>query len=396
MSSRINTLLLEANGTHWAAVCIDTLGQGRLTSGKSLPRWVARNPRLRKLFGDRYADASYLSDWRDAFHQEPRLSVETCNITNLLEFRNSRPKIREYDLIVILHSAAGDRMSILRHTAAWFQGRRGKLAMFIGNEYDLLDEKIAFARQAGADYICTQLPLDTARSLYAGCPAAVVPMPHALNPLVYGVHAGQARSIDIGFVGDIYDRLIGDRERTDIVQFFRTHGIDYGLNCEISTQRMPRMQWAAFLNSCLGVIGAESGTYFLQRNGEAVKCAKEYVRKRPDATFDEVFHECFSRAASTLNGKAISSRHFEPIGTKTCQVLIEGSYNGILSPDLHFISVKRDLSNIGDAIARLKDPAQRERITEAAYAHAISAHTYNHRVALLTDVISGTRPGDTG
>lgn len=393
MSSRINTLLLEANGTHWAAVCVDTIGQGFLTAGDRLPSWAARSSRLRKLLGDRYADASYMADWRDAFVREPQLNVETCNITNLLEYRRRKPAIRDYDLIVVLHSAAGDRMAILERTAAWFQGRRGKLAMFIGNEYDLLAEKIDFARKAGVDYICTQLPIAAAGALYADCDSAILAMPHALNPRVY--HANESgesarRTIDVAFVGDLYERLIGDSERTDIVRFFELHGAAYGLKCEISSRRLPRHEWAQFLSTCDAVVGAESGTYFLQKDSEALKCARSHVRSHPNASFDEVYQQCFAHARPpVLNGKAVSSRHFEPIGTRTCQVLIEGAYNGILDADKHFISVKRDLSNIGDAISRLNDVEYRRRMTETAYSHAMSAHTYDHRVQRLVDVVSG-------
>jgi len=341
---------------------------------------------IRKLFGDRYADASYMADWRDAFYADRRLAVQTCNITNLFEYRNYRPKIQDYDLIVVLHSAAGDRMAILQHTAAWFQGRRGKLAMFIGNEYDLLKEKIAFAKSAGADFICTQLPLATARQLYSECSAEVISMPHALNPRVYRERPG-TRTVDVGFVGDLYERLIGDRERTDIVQFFDRRGAEHGLRCDIRAERMPRDAWAAFLNSCRSVIGAESGTYYLQPNSEALNCAKSYVRRQPGASFDDVHRECFARTAPALNGKAVSSRHFEPIGTKTCQVLIEGLYNGILEADTHYIAVKRDLSNIEDAISRLKDGEYRKRIVDTAYAHVLTAHTYDHRIAHLVDSV---------
>lgn len=388
MSDRIRTLLLEANGTHWAAVCIDTLGNGALTARQGGPGWVRRSRTLRKLFGDRYADASYMTDWRDAFLAERRLAVDTCNITNLIEFARNRKKLREWDLIVILHSAAGDRMSALPRAASWFQGRRGKLAMFIGNEYDLLDEKIAFAKEAGVDFLCTQLPIATARALYHEVPGTIVPMPHALNPDVYRVRDAP-RTIDVGFVGDLYERLIGDCERTDIVRFFRERGGEYGLRCDIRSERMPRETWAGFLSSCQAIIGAESGTYYLQPDGAALKCAKAYVKRQPNASFDDVHHRCFASATAALNGKAVSSRHFEPIGTKTCQVLVEGSYNGILEADTHYIAVKRDLSNIDDAIARLKDASYRARIVEAAHYHVMSAHTYRHRVSALVDVISG-------
>lgn len=385
MSSRIRTLLLEANGTHWVAVAADTLAP-RLTA--HAPGWVRRSPRLRKLFGDRYADASYLSDWRDAFLASPALDVEVCNITNLREYRSRRPAIREYDLIVILHSAAGDRMQILGRTASWFQGRRGKLAMFIGNEYALMAEKIAFAKAASADFVCTQLPLDTARAIYQGCGAAIVAMPHALNPQLYYPARDHRRTIDIGFVGDLYERLIGDRERTDIVRFFAEHGEARGLRCDIRQARMPKEQWADFLRSAHAVIGAESGTYYLQRDSAALNCASRMVRTDPAATFEAVKQRCFTNVTAAVNGKAVSSRHFEPIGTMTCQLLIEGRYNGVLRADDDYISVKRDLSNIDDAIARVKDTDYRSRMTATAYEHVMANHTYAHRVQRLVEVVA--------
>ena len=268
--------------------------------------------------------------------------------------------------------------------------------MFIGNEYDLLEEKIAFAREAASDYICTQLPLDAARQLYSDCDAELVAMPHALNPQAYRPRPDIARTIDVGFVGDLYERLIGDRERTDIVQFFRTRGALYGLVCDLRARRLAREGWSAFLSACYAVIGAESGTYFLQRDGNALKCARTMVKRRPDVSFETVVNECFTDPGPVINGKAVSSRHFEPIGTKTCQVLIEGDYNGILSADRHYIAVRKDLSNIDEAIRRLKDTGCRQTIAEAAYDHVLGAHTYAHRVAhLLETLFPGVRHSPT-
>jgi len=386
MDDRIRTLLLEANGTHPLPVALDTLGQGLFTARDSTSSWINKSHTLRKVFGERYATSSYLHDWRDAFSLSRRLQVEVCNITNLLEFHRNRRKIREYDLVVVLHSAAGDRMWILNKAASWFQERRGKLAVFIGNEYGLMREKISFLQESRADYICSQLPLETAKALYDECPGTVVPMPHALNPDAY-CESDNARDIDVGFVGDLYDRLIGDRERTDIVEFLAAKGKSRGLRCDIRTQRMPREAWAAYLNRCHGVVGAESGTYFLQRSGEALACAAAWLKTRPAATFDEVYQRCFQGCTGALNGKAVSSRHFEPIGTRTCQLLVEGAYNGILVGDVHYIAVKKDLSNIDNAIDRFKDPEFRKSIADAAYDLVMNGHTYQHRVDELIRVV---------
>ncbi len=391
MTDRIKTLLLDANGTHAVAVALDTIGQGRLTI-RDAPKWLRASRLLRKAFGDRYADASYIADWRDAFCAHPRLAVEVCNITNLLEYHSCRWKIRTYDLVVVLHSAAGDRMGLLRRTAHWFHDRRGALAVFVGNEYDLMAQKIAFVNESGADFVCTQLPVGVAKQLYNGCGASVVPMPHALNPDVYR-DCGNARSIDVGFVGDLYDRLIGDQERTRLVEFMASRGAAFGMRCDIRRERMPRADWAAYLNDCHGVVGAESGTYFLQPGGEALRCAKTCLRSDPDASFDAVFQRCFAHVQSALCGKAVSSRHFEPIGTHTCQLLIEGAYNGILEADRHYIAVARDLSNIEDAVGRFRDVSYRSIVTSTAYDHVMAAHTYHHRVSTLIETITHSRRG---
>ena len=43
------------------------------------------------------------------------------------------------------------------------------------------------------------------------------------------------------------------------------------------------------------------------------------------------------------------------IGTKTIQILIEGNYNGYFKPDIHYIPLKKDLSNFDEAIEKFND-----------------------------------------
>ena len=393
MRERIKTLLISANGTHPVSVATETITRGVLGIRGAAPAWIDRHPTLRQLFGARYASAWYLNDWHDAFTSHPTLRTDTCNITNLLELRALRTKVAQYELIVVLHSAAGDRMTLLSHAARWFPARPGKLAVFIGNEYDLLSDKIRFINTSRADYVCTQLPLAAARRLYEGCTGELLAVPHALNADLYRRIPEIDPGIDIGFAGDLYDRLIGDRERTALVEYFSRGERTAGLTCDIRAVRMPRDEWIRFLNRCHGVIGAESGTYYLHDRGEALNCARRHLRRRPGATFGEVYESCFATASRALSGKAISSRHFEPVGTRTCQLLIEGEYNGILQAEVHYIAIRKDLSNIDEALRRFKDKEYRDRIADCAYRHVLSAHTYRHRVDdLIITMFGGAVP----
>jgi hypothetical protein len=391
MKDNIKTLLLDANGLTWKAILTDTTLRGFLhvpfdyTSRTTSPQSTL----IRKLFGIRNESLSYVLDWREALCETAQLNVEVCNISNLVEYFRCLRAIGHYSLIIILHSATGDNMSILLKTAEWFKKRRGKLIIFIGNEYNLMADKIKFIRSVEAEYVCSQLPFETACWLYADCPRSkILAIPHALNPTLYSPDPSSSRKIDIGFIGHLYHTLIGDMERTNLIQFFQRDGKGLGISCDIRTQRLPREKWAQFLKACRGILGAESGTYYLDRTGQIIEDVKKYVKAHPGASFGEVYEIFFKNCLSPVSGKAISSRHFEPIGTKTCQILIEGGYNGILKADEHYISVEKDLSNIEDVIQRFKDNSYRRSMVERTYEYVMDSHTYRHRVDTLLRAIS--------
>jgi hypothetical protein len=391
---RLRTLYLHANGSGSTIVFVDTVLRGvlRYRDGDLPPSFLRRYSTVNLLFAelrDLSARLSYISDWRDAFLRSKRLDVEVCNINNLVDFGRRLLTIGRYDLIVVSHSAAGDDMNILSRAAPFFRRRRGKLVVFIGNEYDLFAEKIAFMRDTDADFICTQLPNAAARYLYDECAQAkLVEMPHALNPEHYRVIEGADRNTEIGFIGDIYWPFIGDRERTNFIEWFEKNGQQMGLRCDIRKQRVAREDWNIFLNGCHGIIGAESGTYYLNERGQVLDRARAYnLLTNQAASFDEVYERFFRDQPRGVSGKAVSSRHFEPIGARACQILLEGHYNGILLPDEHYIPVKRDLSDIKDAIAKFRDASFRQKVVNTAYEYVMDSHTYDHRVAYLLSQI---------
>jgi hypothetical protein len=391
MAKKARTLYLDSNGFGRTVIITDTVLRGMfgLHTGTKPPRWLRRYPYVVNLYDhliDFHERLSYVADWRDAFCESPRLDVEVCNINNLVHLARCLLHIRRYDLIVVSHVAIGDDMSIMPRAAAALARRKCPMVAFIGNEYDLLDEKIAFLREVRADRVCSQLPLRVAQHLYEGIDTnRILSTPHALNPKAYTPPTTEKRDIDIGFVGDIYWPFIGDQERSQLIWHFERNGGRYGLRCDIRagrSDRLRRHEWAKFLRGTKGLIGAESGTYYLNDRGKLLTRARDYnLNENPRASFEEVYGRFFAGVAPVISGKSVSSRHFEPIGTKTCQVLLEGEYNGVLRPNEHYIPVKRDLSDVDEAVLEFKDEGRRRAIAAQAYEHVMSGHTYAHRVA---------------
>jgi spore maturation protein CgeB len=76
---------------------------------------------------------------------------------------------------------------------------------------------------------------------------------------------------------------------------------------------------------------------------------------------------------------------------------VEGRYNDILKPGVHYISVKPDLTDVSEAVRQFKDLSFRRAMVEATYEYVRTEHTYAHRVSqLLTAVRSGIGAGSKG
>lgn len=388
VKDRIPTLVFYASGeAHWRRVTIVTGLHllHALPGGKRARSWPYI--RRRRSLEEEFRVLSYMVDWREAFCRAPALAVDTVDINDLVAFCASLRRLDEYALVVVLHSAAWDAMKLLRFTMRRFPKRRGKLLVLFGDEYFHMPEKLAFAHGAEADYIGSQLPLAAAEWLYADCAARVLPAPHALNPDVFMPRPGP-RPIEIGFRGAMYASLfLGDGHRNEVLQMVQERARARGVKTDLQDRRVPRDQWAEFLNSCQAVVGAESGTGYLEKDDRTRRAIGRYLKHNPGATFEQVQERFFRHYPAPVSGKAISSRHFEPIGTRTCQLLLEGQYNGILKAGEHYIEIKKDYSNLDDALDQLADVEVRTRMVDRAFEYVRSSHTYAHRVEDLLRAI---------
>ncbi len=337
---------------------------------------------------DYWAPLSYGIDWRNAFLASSRLDVMYCDINRPHHVLSAAMAIESFDLIIVSHLALGDDVADIAPWTELLAKRRGALVSFIGNEYDLMAEKIAFLRDTRADVVCSQLSLDAAQYLYSELEhSRIISLPHALNPDVYQSSPNEKRTTDIGFIGAVYPAWVGDLERTMLLLATTEIAPLLGLTHDIRLQNLPRDAWAEFLRSTRAIIGAESGSYYLHRKGALLTEAKQWCAANPQAQFDEVEQRFFGDRAGAPSGKTISSRHFEPIGTRTCQILLEGSYAGLLEPNEHYIPVRKDLMDLPDALRRASNEAERVEMTERAYQHVMSAHTYAHRINTLIDLL---------
>lgn len=136
--------------------------------------------------------------------------------------------------------------------------------------------------------------------------------------------------------------------------------------------------WFRFLASCKYTLGVEGGASLLDPDGGLRERTERYVTEHPEASFDEIEAACFPGEDGKLSYFAIGPRNIEACATRTCQVLVEGDYQGVLRPGEHYIELSRDLSNLDEVLELIKRDDQRERITAAAYRDVVASGRFSY------------------
>src|SRR5262245_4802265 len=398
--------------------------------------------RLLVLYANYTDQMSYFDDWSDALREHRGFDTTLVDIISSGARGRIKRAVGEVDAVVLLHSINGDSTFHLQRHVPALAERRVPLLSFVGNELNLPGKSIATKRellkQIRPDWIATQLLEEAGRYLFGDLPSrGVVSIPHALNPLTFRSKGDIGdRPIDIGTRVMRYPPHIGDDDRNRIAQRFIQLGHERGMTVDISNQRHDRRGWATFLNHCKGTVSTEAGSWFLERDDTTVNAIRRWAREqvggieiaddsmllkfayRSPASFRklaarlyravggqfeyqtvaeeaisyETIHAQFfaGKPKAQVYGKCISSRHFDAVGTKTCQIMFRGRFNDILKADRHYFALDEDFANLDDVLRRFGDAAERRIIVDAAYAHVMEAHTYAQRVQKIEAVLRQT------
>lgn len=195
---------------------------------------------------------------------------------------------------------------------------------------------------------------------------------------------GAKGSIDIGYRAWKAAYWLGEhgRYKAEIAERTEDLAQDLNLTTDISlkdTDTFHGMKWFEFLIKCQATIGVEGGASILDRDGSLKEKTETYLKEHPDASFEEVKKAIFAKEDNTLALFALSPRHLEACLSGTYQILIEGDYNGILKPFVHYYPVKKDYSNLKDALLSLKQKKNKEKMIQAAFQDIILSEKYTYK-----------------
>lgn len=201
---------------------------------------------------------------------------------------------------------------------------------------------------------------------------------------------GKKRTIDIGYRARKLPYWLGKHgqlkyELAEVfLDYFKTNSSNLTYDIANTSQANSNQNvllgdsWIDYLLNCRTVLGCLGGSGLLDIDGNIAKKVNKYCNEHPNASFEEVEKKCFKGKDNEIHLFALSPRHFECAMTKTCQILVEGNYNGVFESNIDYIELKKDFSNIAEVISKVQDIKYCEQIAENCYNHVVLSGKYTY------------------
>lgn len=139
------------------------------------------------------------------------------------------------------------------------------------------------------------------------------------------------------------------------------------------------LDWYRFLLRCRTMVGCMGGASILDPEGEIYKYLLPYKeRVYSEKKMEQLLSGFKTKYDMDLDYAMISPRCFECAMTKTCMVLIEGHYNGILKPGIHYIELKKDFSNLDEVLEKVMNKEYCEQMAERTYQDVVLSGRYSY------------------
>lgn len=357
-------------------------------------------------------NAATVCDHINAFYKHSR--HEVFILSNIGEF----PKdfsLDPFDVVVVHYSLfiAVDAYMPLTVRKALGQFR-GVKALFIQDEYRFVNRTIRGINECGIDVVFTCVPTPEISKVY---PPELLPNTTFVNVLtgyipdglkLFKVRPFAERPIAVGYRGRVYPAWHGEagREKHEIGRRFRQDAKAYRLKCDIAwdeDSRLYGLNWVDFIRSCRAMLAVESGASvfdfdgsvsaevetfvsLLGIGGKQSKKVKRFLtgsgsyEKNPESRelYEELREGFFKEKENLIDLAQISPRVFEAATLRTMLIMYEGSYSGALTPGRHFVSLRKDHSNMREVVDILNDPVESARITARCYAEVCENDRYSY------------------
>ena len=331
---------------------------------------------------------SYFLNWMEEFKS---IGFEIFNSYNQKPF-DFKKMINpfSYDVIVfgysVLSNLYGKPKQILKLITKFTKATK---IGFMQNEFKNLPEYIRTYESLNIDIIVSQFSQELATELYSGrTKAKIISLPHAMitkKKETFFNH--KKRSVDIGGRLRQYAYYLGNYKRFSVIpKFIKKIKKEKKFIIDFSTDEKDRFthsDWSDFLSNSRATISCESGNFYLQWSDSLRNKINKLTTQDNKIKFSYIYENILKKSNFYFDGSLISSRQFDAIANGSCNLLVEGNYQGLIEADKHYIEIKSDFSNYNQVLEILNDFKVTEKIATEAFLHCKKHHTIEKRITKL-------------
>lgn len=348
------------------------------------------------LYDERWVHISTVHEHIDAFrkysahnfHFVP--SVGSWNLS--VEELEKQFDLSVFDALIVHYSVRLSLKDYLNEAfARLIENYRGLKLLFIQDEYETTENSRRWMDRLRFDIVYTCVPAAGRNVVYPQyrfpctdfLPTLTGYVPEDVQIDSYSLPMRE-RSTLIGYRGRVLPYIYGTlgHEKHMIGVDVRKIAMNLELPVDIEVDDSKRIygtDWYKFLGSVRATLGTESGSHVFDFDGSVQREINCLLEKNPDISFDRVFESVLSDKETLVRMNQISPKVFEAIRLRTALVLFEGEYSGVVKPDIHFIPLKKDYSNLEEVFKKLQDTEYLETITERAYTDIIKSNIYSYQ-----------------
>jgi hypothetical protein len=342
-------------------------------------------------------DLSYQHGWVKAFKKSKIFKCVFLNLSDYFPrykffskiFFTLKVILIKFDTIVILHSAFSNADYIQFFIKLIIKLKVAKKVYFIGNEYKLMPAKMNFCKFCNINFFITQTFCEDAINLYKkkliGCKVFSIPAGGLDDEIFYPGCKYENRKIDIGY--RTYDEpfYFGHQERRQLMNKIKSSAKNLNLVCDMSMEMKDRFagnNWAEFLRSIKSMPASNSGNDFFELNDDIRNKVIQYCNNNPNVEFDDVY-KIFFLNKKKISNRLLTGKMIEAAGCKTLLILVEGEYGNYFVPNIHYLEIKKDFSNLMDVLHKLKDAKLCQNIINNAYEITVKHLKFENHLAKL-------------
>jgi len=348
---------------------------------------VRRPHRVLVLYHPDWIHVKSVSDHLESFHQFSRFDVSYASSLSKCVF-----DLDCFSAVMVHYTARVCHPGHL--TSSWLhalQRYQGVKALFLQDEY----ENVHLTRRAivdlGMDVVFTCVPIGELAKVYPETLSPSTRFVHVLTGYVPAdvdeiprVPPMQERSILIGYRGRNLGYWYGDlgQEKLEIGRRMKRECDERRLSCDIGWEESDRIygdHWYRFLCGCRATLGTESGANLFDWDGTLRTAVQRDLLANPSASYEEIRARRFPGREGEVAMGQISPKFFEAIACRTALILFEGTYSGVLTPEKHFIPLRKDFSNVDDVLRKVQNAACLEKMTDQAYEEIVASGRYSYR-----------------